>query len=81
VGSSVDRTDYLTPVGWLRLASYALGVAVIIDALVQQASATQWVAGLVLVGIVPPEAIVQAVRRRSAREPSQRSSERSNSSG
>lgn len=52
---------------WLvafRLASYLLGVAVIVDALVTPASIAQWVAGLVLVGIVPPEAVVARIRPR-----------------
>lgn len=47
-----------------RVASFALGTAVIIDALVEHASAVQWVAGLILVGIVPPEAVAQLARRR-----------------
>ena len=50
-------------VGWLRLVSFALGVVVIVDALVQHASAVQWVAGLILVGIVPPEAVADHWRR------------------
>jgi hypothetical protein len=41
-----------------------LGAAVIIDAMVVRAGAVQWVAGLVLVGIVPPEAVAQQMRRR-----------------
>lgn len=52
---------------WLRLASYGLGVAVIVDALVSHASAIQWVAGLILVGIVPPEAVAGAWRRANGR--------------
>ena len=46
-----------------RLLSFLLGAAVIIDALVVRASVIQWVTGLVLVGIVPPEAIAYAWRR------------------
>jgi hypothetical protein len=47
-----------------RAASFALGVAVIVDALVEHAGAVQWVAGLVLVGIIPPEAVLAQLRRR-----------------
>jgi hypothetical protein len=48
----------------LRVASYLLGVAVIIDAIVARAPVIQWVAGLILVGIIPPEAVAQLARRR-----------------
>jgi hypothetical protein len=48
----------------LRLVSFALGAAVIIDAVVQRAGAVQWVAGLLLVGIVPPEAVAGAFRKK-----------------
>ena len=47
-----------------RAASFFLGVAVIVDALQGHAGAIQWVAGLVLVGIVPPEAVAHLGRRR-----------------
>ncbi|HEY2303251.1 MAG TPA: hypothetical protein VGH66_15230 [Acidimicrobiales bacterium] len=50
-------------VGWSRVASYCLGAAVIVDALVTHASAVQWVAGLVLVGIIPPEAVIARLIR------------------
>jgi hypothetical protein len=48
----------------IRVASFALGVAVILDALVIQAPVVQWVAGLILVGIVPPEAVLAHLPRR-----------------
>jgi hypothetical protein len=48
---------------WARVASYLLGAAVIIDALVSHASAVQWVAGLILVGIIPPEAVISRLIR------------------
>lgn len=51
----------------LRLVSYLLGAAVILDALVTHASTVQWVAGLILVGIVPPEAVAGAWRRLNGR--------------
>ena len=51
-------------VGVFRLASFILGAAVIIDALLTHAATVQWVAGLLLVGIVPPEAVVNAWRKR-----------------
>ena len=60
MGSSGD----LSPVLWLRVASFLLGVAVIVDALVTHASTVQWVAGLILVGIIPPEAVARLARRR-----------------
>jgi hypothetical protein len=46
-----------------RLAAFALGTAVIIDAMTTPAAIVQWVAGLVLIGLVPPEAIAAYVRR------------------
>jgi hypothetical protein len=46
-----------------RVASFLIGVAVIVDAVVQHASVVQWVAGLILVGIVPPEAVVAQLHR------------------
>ena len=48
---------------WSRVASYCLGAGVIIDALITHASAVQWVAGLVLVGIIPPEAVIARLIR------------------
>jgi hypothetical protein len=57
----VDGPDHVVT---FRVASFLLGVAVIIDALVQHASAVQWVAGLILVGIVPPEAVADHLRKR-----------------
>jgi hypothetical protein len=48
-----------------RLASFALGASVLLDAVAAQSpSNAQWVAGLLLVGIVPPEAVVHLGRRR-----------------
>lgn len=55
--------------GWARLASFVLGVAVIVDALAGSAPAIQWVAGLILVGIVPPEAVASAWRKANGRRP------------
>ena len=46
-----------------RVASFVLGAAVIVDALITHAAVIQWVAGLVLAGVVPPEAIARAWRR------------------
>jgi hypothetical protein len=37
-----------------------LGIVVIIDALVSPAKITQWVAGLVLIGILPVDALIAA---------------------
>lgn len=51
-------------IGWFRVGSFLLGAAVIVDALVTHASPVQWIAGLVLVGVVPPEAVAAAWRRR-----------------
>ena len=48
----------------LRLVSFALGAAVLVDAMVAHSSWVQWAAGLVLVGVVPPEAVAGAFRRR-----------------
>lgn len=61
----MGSSDHL--VAWLRLASYLLGAAVILDALISHASAIQWVAGLILVGIVPPEAVAGAWRKANGR--------------
>lgn len=47
-----------------RVVSYLLGVAVILDAMISTASTVQWVTGLVLVGVIPPEAVLARVRRR-----------------
>ena len=47
-----------------RVASYLLGVAVILDAMISTASTVQWVTGLILVGVIPPEAVIARVRRR-----------------
>lgn len=47
-----------------RVASYLLGVAVIVDAMISAASTVQWVTGLILVGVIPPEAVIARVRRR-----------------
>jgi hypothetical protein len=63
VECDLDRTGHLNLVLLLRLASYLLGVAVIVDAIVAHAEVVQWVAGLVLVGIIPPEAVVRLARR------------------
>ena len=46
-----------------RVASFVIGVAVIVDAVAQHASVVQWVSGLILVGIVPPEAVADYVGR------------------
>lgn len=46
-----------------RVAAFALGTAVIIDAMTTSAAIAQWVAGLVLIGLVPPEAIAAYIRR------------------
>jgi hypothetical protein len=54
---------------WVRIASFLLGVAVIVDALVEHASVIQWVAGLILVGIVPPEAVADHFHRPTDRRP------------
>jgi hypothetical protein len=62
VGCDVDSSSHVVT---FRVSSFLLGVAVIIDALVQHASAVQWVAGLILVGIVPPEAVADHFRRRN----------------
>jgi hypothetical protein len=56
------ESDHL--VALLRLVSFALGAAVIIDAVVVRAGVAQWVAGLALVGIIPPEAVAGAFRKR-----------------
>lgn len=48
----------------LRLVSFALGAAVIVDAIVARAGWVQWGAGLVLLGVVPPEAVAAAFQRR-----------------
>jgi hypothetical protein len=58
----VDSADHL--VGWLRVASFALGVAVIIEAMVVRGGAMQYVTGLLLVGIVPPEAVWGRIARK-----------------
>ena len=55
----------MTPTTAFRVASWLLGAAVILDALVSNARPIQWICGLVLVGIVPPEAIAEAWRRRN----------------
>ena len=49
---------------WLRVAGFALGALVIIDAMVIRAGWVQWAAGLILVGAVPPEAVAHLSRRR-----------------
>jgi hypothetical protein len=59
---AADRVNLIAA---LRLLSFALGAAVIIDAVVVRASAVQWVAGLLLVGIVPPEAVAGAFRKKT----------------
>jgi hypothetical protein len=46
-----------------RVAAFALGTAVIVDAMTTSAAIAQWVAGLVLIGLVPPEAIAAYIRR------------------
>jgi hypothetical protein len=48
----------------LRLVSFVLGAAVIVDAMVAHAGWEQWAAGLILVGVVPPEAVAGAFRRK-----------------
>jgi hypothetical protein len=66
----VDQSSHVARDGptWalvaVRVGAFALGVAVILDALVTHAAVVQWVAGLVLVGIVPPEAVATLARRR-----------------
>lgn len=47
-----------------RIASFALGTAVIVDALVSSARVVQWVVGLILVGVVPPDVALSSLRRR-----------------
>lgn len=47
-----------------RVASYLLGVAVLLDATVTAAGTVQWVTGLILVGVIPPEAVIARLRRR-----------------
>ena len=46
-----------------ELVATALGAAVIIDALVSPATVAQWVAGLVLLGIIPIDAVLARLRR------------------
>lgn len=46
-----------------ELVATLLGVAVIIDALVSPATVAQWVAGLVLLGIIPIDAVLARLRR------------------
>jgi len=67
VGRGVDGTGHLTvsyAVLAFRVASYLLGVAVILDAMVSAANTVQWVTGLILVGVIPPEAVLARVLRR-----------------
>jgi hypothetical protein len=68
VGGGVDRANHLDPtdryLAGFRVASFALGAAVLIDAMVAHSGAVQWVSGLILVGIVPPEAVARQFRRR-----------------
>jgi hypothetical protein len=47
-----------------RVASYLLGVGILLDATVTTASTVQWVTGLILVGVIPPEAVLARLRRR-----------------
>ena len=47
----------------VRVTSYLLGVAVILDAMVSTASTVQWVTGLILVGVIPPEAVLARLVR------------------
>ena len=61
VGHDVERADHVV-IGF-RVAAFILGAVVIVDALIAHASAVQWVSGLILVGIVPPEAVVSRIRR------------------
>ena len=46
-----------------ELVATLLGVAVIVDALVSPAPIAQWVAGLVLLGIIPIDAVLARLRR------------------
>ena len=64
----MERPRHVAPASarWVflvRALSFLLGAAVILDALVTHAAVVQWVAGLILVGIVPPEAVAGAWRR------------------
>ena len=47
-----------------RVVAFALGVAILLDATVTAAGTVQWVTGLVLVGVIPPEAVIARARRR-----------------
>lgn len=50
------------PSDWVQLLWLGLGSATIIDALVTHASMRQWVAGLILLGLIPVDSFLQ--RRR-----------------
>lgn len=65
----MGHPDYLANAALgFRIAAFALGVAVIIDAMATPTHVVQWVAGLVLVGIVPPDGALRAlVERRRQR--------------
>lgn len=43
-----------------HLVSTVLGVVVIVDAIISPAKVVQWVAGLVLLGIIPVDALLAA---------------------
>jgi hypothetical protein len=53
-----------------QLVATVLGIVVIIDALISPADIAQWVAGLVLIGILPLDALI--VARKGGDRPSPR---------